>query len=57
MAEEEVLYGLGTLPEIKKKIAGKMLPKAHNLNQEKVTELMDAIQTGIEAYSTAPNMP
>ena len=37
MAEEEVLYGLGTLTEIKKKIQGKMLPKSHNLNQEKVT--------------------
>ena len=56
MAEEPVLYGLGTLTELKKKMTGKTLAKSHNLNGEKLTELMDTIQTGIQAFATAPNM-
>ena len=33
------------------------LAKSHDLNGEMLTELMDTIQTGIEAYVTTPNMP
>lgn len=57
MTEEQVLYGVGTLTEIKKKMTGKPLPKSHNLGSQMLTELMDSIQTGIESYATAPNMP
>lgn len=31
MAEEEVLYGIGTLGEIKKKMTGKPVAKSHDL--------------------------
>lgn len=37
MADEEVLYGVGTLTEIKKKIMGKTLAKHHDLNAEMQT--------------------
>lgn len=31
MADEEVLYGLGTLTELKKKMTGKPVAKSHDL--------------------------
>ena len=34
MAEEEVLYGVGTLTEIKKKMTGKPIAKHHDLHPE-----------------------
>ena len=57
MAEEagEVLYGIGTMQEVKKKME-RTLAKSHDLNSEMLTELMDTVQTGIEAYATQPNM-
>ena len=57
MAEEEVLYGVGTLTEIKKKMTGKPIAKHHDLHPEMQSQLMDAVQNGIEAYATVPNMP
>lgn len=36
---------------------GKPLAKSHDLNGEMLTQLMDTIQTGIEAYPSVPNMP
>lgn len=47
MAEEDVLYGLGTLTDLKKKMLGRTLAKSHNLSSDKLTEIMDTIQTGI----------
>lgn len=55
--DQEVLYGLGTITDLKKKMTGKTLAKSHNLNQEKLTEFMDTIQTGIQAYPGMVNMP
>lgn len=47
MAEEEVLYGIGTLAEVKKKMTGKSVAKSHDLNGEMLTELTDTISSGI----------
>jgi hypothetical protein len=47
MSEDEVLYGLGTLAELKKKMVGKPVSRSHNLGSEMLAELMDSIQTGI----------
>jgi hypothetical protein len=57
MAEEEVLYGLGTLKELSKKMLGKPVAKSHDLSAEMLTELSDAVINGIEAFTTFPNMP
>lgn len=57
MADEEVLYGIGTVADIRKKMTGKPVARSHNMGSEMLTELMDAIQTGIESYITVPNMP
>ena len=32
MLDEEVLYGLGTMNELKKKMTGKTIAKSHDLN-------------------------
>jgi hypothetical protein len=37
MSDEEVLYGLGTLAELKKKMVGKPVAKSHNLGSEMLT--------------------
>lgn len=37
MAEEEVLYGIGTMTEIRKKMTGKPIAKSHDLNSEMLT--------------------
>jgi hypothetical protein len=37
MAEEEILYGVGTMTEIKKKMTGKPVAKSHDLNSEMLT--------------------
>lgn len=56
MAEEPILYELGTQAELKKKMIGKPVAKSHELSGEMLTELIDAIQTGIESYASLPNM-
>jgi|JI6StandDraft_1071083.scaffolds.fasta_scaffold219882_2 hypothetical protein len=47
MAEEEVLYGLATEKELKKKMIAKAVSKSHDLTGEMLTELSDAIINGI----------
>ena len=57
MADEEILYGIGTRGQIQRKMAGKAIAKSHELSGEMLTELSDTIINGIEAYVTMPNMP
>jgi hypothetical protein len=47
MAEEEVLYGLGTQKELAKKMLAKPVAKSHDLSAEMLTELSDSIINGI----------
>ena len=37
MAEDEVLYGIGTVTDIKKKMTGKPVARSHNLGPEMLT--------------------
>ena len=55
--EEEILYGLDTEKQLKKKMLAKGIAKSHDLNGEMLTELADSVINGIEAYATFPNMP
>lgn len=54
--EPEILYGIGTMEEIKKKMTGKYIIKQTDLPPEMKAELADAVQTGIESYAAMPNM-
>ena len=45
--DEEVLYGIGTEKEIRKKMGAKAVAKSHDLSGEMLTELSDAIINGI----------
>ena len=45
--EPEILYGIGTMEEIKKKMTGKYIIKQTDLPPEMKAELADAVQTGI----------
>lgn len=56
MAEPPVLYGIGTMDEIRKKMTGKYIIKQTDLPTEMRAELADAIQTGIESYAAQPNV-
>lgn len=56
MIDEEILYGLGTKTDLKKRMIGKPVAKSHQLSAEMLTELIDAVQTGIESYASLPNM-
>lgn len=47
MAEEEVLYGLGTMKQLTKKMLGKAISKSNDLSAEMLTQLSDAIINGI----------
>lgn len=47
MADEEVLYGIGTRKELEKKMLGKYIAKSHDLTAEMLTELSDAVINGI----------
>ena len=54
--EPEVLYGIGTMEEIRKKMAGKYIIKQTDLSAEMKAEIADAVQTGIESFAAMPNM-
>lgn len=56
MTDPPVLYGIGTMDEIRKKMTGKYIIKQTDLPTEMRAELADAIQTGIESYAAQPNV-
>ena len=45
--EEEILYGLDTEKQLKKKMLAKGIAKSHDLNSEMLTELSDSVINGI----------
>ena len=57
MIDQTVLYGLGTKTELSKRMVGKGVAKKHDLPAEMLTELMDSVQTAIQAFASVPNMP
>lgn len=54
--EAPVLYGIGTMEEIRKKMTGKYIIKQTDLPAEMRAEVADAIQTGFESYAAQPNV-